>query len=446
MKPLKTLVAAGLVASLPLAALAQATPPAEPAKPAETAPAAAPAKPAAATVQVYGTLNVNLQTTKAADATNPAQNVRARTALSTDSSNIGVRGALKVNEWVGAVYQCETSANVDGIGPIGLCNRNSRIGVSGNWGTLFFGNWDTPFKAVAYGTKADDPFLNTDVYGFQGVLGSPGFNYRSSGWSTASNTTITGFDVRANNSVVYHSPKFEGLSAKVQYSANEFMNPSGTQNPELWGAAVNWDYGPVSILGALEYHDDSFGLVGMNRAAAAATPLEGPAFGATAPNTAGTATAANSENDWAWRVGAGYELASPAGATTVSGLFEELRYRQKHAGAGQVKEFNRQAWQVALKHRFEEHELRGRFGQAEPGRCTVVGASCSTAGYGAYQWAVGYSYYFAKSFQGYVDYTQIVNRQNAQYTFSIGGASAVAGSTPKGADPRALGVGLRLAF
>lgn len=453
MKPLKTLVAAGLVASLPLAALAQTTPPAEePAKPAETAPAPAPAPaaaPAAAaksgvpTVQVYGTFNVNFQNTKAAGATNPAENIRARNALSVDSSNVGVKGALNVNEWVGAVYQCETSATLDGPTFSGICNRNSRIGVNGTWGTLFYGNWDTPFKAATYGTKADDPFLSTDVFEYANIMGSPGFNTRSVAWvaGTPSNaaSSATGFDLRVGNSVAYHSPKYMGLSGKLQYSANEFMNNTGTVNPELYSAVVNWDYGPFSVLGTVEVHDDGFGLVVMNGATRA--------FNATTANTVtGPGGAARSEKDIAWRVGAGYELASPIGATTVSALFEELRYKQNHAAGGQVKEYNRQAWQVALKHRYGDHELRARFNQAEPGSCTVVNGPCSTAGYGAYMYAVGYGYYFAKSFQAYVSYVDLVNRKNAQYTFATAGATAIAGSTPKGADPRALGVGLRLAF
>lgn len=436
---MKKFFAAALALSLPLAGSAQN---AEPAK-AAAAPAPAAQADMKPTVTLYGTLNVNLQTTRAAGATNPAQTVSSRFAVSTDSSNIGVRGGLTVNEWVGATYQCEASANVDGINPSGICNRNSRLGLTGSWGTLFYGNWDTPFKAVTYGTKADDPFQNTDVFGFQGIMGSPGFNYRSGGWSTASNSAINGFDVRANNSVAYWSPKWNGLSLKAQYSANEFKNVSGTQNPQLYGAALNFDYGPFSLLAAYERHEDGFGLVGINGTASAAAP---GAFGATAANAAGTATVPNSSNDQAWRVGAGVDLVSPAGTTTVSGLFEQLIYEQDDAAAGAVTEFKRTAWQVALKHRYAAHELRARYSMADSGDVTLNGGGGSTTGYGAKQLAVGYAYHFAKSLQGYVSYTQIWNDENAQYTFTIGGAPAVAGATPRGSNPQALGVGLRFAF
>ncbi len=410
----------------------------------EVRPPAAPAtKPAAPLATVYGTLNVNFQITAARNATDAAQNVKTRNAVSTDSSNIGVRGSLIVNEYVGATYQCEISANVDGINAAGICGRNSRIGVTGNWGTLFYGNWDTPFKAVAYGTKADDPFMNTDVFGYQSIMGSPGFNYRSSAWATASDTKIAGFDVRASNSVGYHSPKWNGLSAKLQYSANEFKNASGTQSPELYGAATNWDYGPISILATYERHDDGYALAGISGTATVARP---GTFGATAPNGTGSATVPISSVDTGWRVGAGYQLDSPVGATTVGATYEELDLQQGGAPAGAITEYKRGAWQVALKHRYGAHELRARYSQAASGSVTLNGGGGSTSDYGARMLAVGYAYFFASTFQAYLHYGQIFNDAKAQYTFSIGGSPAVAGSTPKGADPFALGLGLRYAF
>jgi predicted porin len=454
----KRLLALVLVLSAPLAASAQVEArPAEPApttaaavKPAEPAPAPAPppaaappaAKPAvswASLVTIYGTLNANLQTTQAKGATNPAQDVTNRFMVSVDSSNIGFRGGLEVNEWIGAIYQCESGVAANGIGNALFCNRNSMVGVAGRWGRLFLGNWDTPFKALATGTKADDPFLSTDVYGFNALMGSPGFNYRTSAWVTASSTPIAGFDVRASNSVVYHSPKWQGLSAKLAWATNGFANASGTQNPNLYSAAVNWDSGPFSVMAGYERHDDGFALVAINGTA-------GAAFGSTAANNAGTATVANSTRDTAWRAGAGYQLDSPLGATTVGVLVDQLLLEQAHAAAGAVTRFKRLAWQVALKHRLGAHELRGRFNQADAGDCALNGSTCSTDGYGATHLSVGYAYYVAATFQTYLSFTKVTNQRNAQYTPSIGGSPVVAGTTPKGADPEALGLGVRYAF
>lgn len=111
-----------------------------------------------------------------------------------------------------------------------------------------------------------------------------------------------------------------------------------------------------------------------------------------------------------------------------------------------MKQFKRNAWQVALKHRFGAHEVRARYSQAGAGDVTLNGATASTAGYGAQMLAVGYACYLTKALQAYLSYAQIKNGENAQYTFTIGGSPAVAGSTSRGADPQALGLGLRYAF
>ncbi|HEY6104699.1 MAG TPA: porin [Anaeromyxobacteraceae bacterium] len=417
------------LASLPFLALAQA--PAEPAKPAE-----APKPPL---FSIYGTLDANVQYTTASGATTAAQDVAGRAAVSFDSSNIGIRGVLQVNEYAGATYQCETAASADGIAGAVLCNRNSRVGLTGNWGTLWYGNWDTPFKAAIYGTKADDPFNKTDVYGFQGIMGSPGFNYRSGSYSLAADTVTKGFDLRAQNSVGYHSPKFYGVSLKLQYTVNEFMNATATQDPSLYGAVLNWDYGPFSILAAYEQHNDGWGLAGIN-AGTAAAPL---AFGATVANNV---TTAGHSSDSAWRVGAGYQLDWMAGATTLSALYDQLTFKQDKALAGMVKQYKRAAWHVALKHRIAEHEIRARYSMANDGDVTLVSGGGSTTDYGASMLALGYAYYFAPSFNVYLHYAQITNKDNAQYTLTIGGSPAVAGATPRGADPMAVGLGFRYTF
>jgi hypothetical protein len=131
----------------------------------------------------------------------------------------------------------------------------------------------------------------------------------------------------------------------------------------------------------------------------------------------------------------------------VGVLVDQLVLGQENAVAGALKEFKRLAWQLSAKHRYGDHELRARFNSADAGSCSFVGgAACSTDGYGAKQVTAGYTYHLSKTAQAYLAFTRIVNERNAQYTLTIGGAPAVAGKTPKGADPQALGLGLRYSF
>jgi predicted porin len=312
------------------------------------------------------------------------------------------------------------------------------VGLTGAWGTLFYGNWDTPYKGAAYGTKADDPFGNTDVYDAAGIITSPGFNTKTAAYSTASNTSVRSFTIRAQNAVAYHSPTWNGLSAKVHYTTNEFKNNDGTQNPELYSAALNYDTGkllPVgcSVFGAWEQHKDGYGLVSIGGVGR---------FGATAANTAAAHT-----TDTGLRFGLGCEYKMDAAAVTLGGVYELLTYEQSAAVAGALSKYERSAWQVGGKARFGPHELRARYSMADKGKATIVGGAASnTDKYGASMLAVGYAYNFTSQFNVYLYYAAISNEDNAQYTFGTGGAAAVAGATPAGADPSAVGLGFYLAF
>jgi predicted porin len=406
---------AALAVSLPLVASAQEAP-----------------KPPLA--QIYGTLNLNLQYTEAGDATaGSAADIEKSVALSIDSTNIGVRGQADVGHGLNVVYQCETQASIDGLDLRSLCNRNSRLGLSGMFGTFFVGNWDTPMKAAAYGTKADDPFGNTDVFGFQGILSSPGFNTRSSAYNGAQQRS---FDLRAASAVAYWTPKFSGLSAKVLYGLPEGVPTSGTQvDPLLLSAAINYDLGGLSVFGAGEYHEDLYGLRSIT--------------GENADNV--------TAKDMAWRVGAGYELPLGVGTLNVMGMFEQLLYAQDDAaGVDDLEDYDRMAWVLGAKFRTGNHEVRARYAMAMDPNCTVAdGTDCgdATSDLGAMQYALGYAYHLAKSTQIYAFFTQIMNEDDAQYTFTVGGPQNGSGATnytyaavPPGADPLAAGVGMRYAF
>jgi len=419
------------------------------------APAVAIAQePPKATVTVYGTINVNLQSVEASGATAAGANVKSRIGVSPDSSNVGVRAALKLDDWIGGVAQCESSANVDGLAGATFCGRNSRVGFTGNWGTLFYGNWDTPYKTAAYGTKADDPFGNTDVYDAAGIISSPGFNTTTGGYSTAvpgtaapaTGSVVTRFVIRGQNAVAYHSPTWNGLNVKLHYTTNELKNAAGFQNPELYSASIGYDTGkmlPVgcSVFGAWEQHKDGFGVLGIGAAGRfAATAVAG---------NAGDATNTRHTTDTGIRFGLGCQLDTAVGATTLGGVYEMLSYEQTNPVASSLKKYERNAWQVGAKQTFGggQHEIRVRYSMADKGKATLEGgAATSTTDYGASMLAVGYAYNFTSQLSAYLYYAKITNEKAAQYTFGTAGPAAVSGATPAGADPQAFGLGARMAF
>jgi predicted porin len=426
MTSLKKLTAV-LAVSLPLAAVAQAP--------------AAPAAPAKPLYQIYGTLNVNFQVSEATGsfapsatgaltAAAPANDVKYRFGVSSDSTNIGIRGTADVAHGLGVVYQCETAASID-LSAGSLCGRNSRLGLSSGFGTLFYGNWDTPYKAAWYGTKADDPFGNTDVFDAAGIMGSPGFKTKSSagvtGAAPAAATFMTPtalgsngtFAVRAANSVAYHSPKVMGATFRAQYSANEFADNDLVLSPELYSAGVNYDMGPFSVLAAYERHMDWNG---------------------------------QRTVDDGWKAGVGYELGTPFGTTTIAVNGELLTFKNDAATGAALEEWSRIAGFVGLKHRTGNHEFRARYSLADQGDCDLAnGATCNLdRRTGAQQYALGYAYHLSKAAQVYGFWTQIENEARASYTFATAGIAAItpgtATSPGPGADPWAAGLGMRYAF
>jgi len=394
--------------------------------------------PPKATVTVYGTLNVNLQSVGATGATTVTNNVKDRLGVSVDSSNIGVRAALKLSDMIGGVAQCESSANVDGINAAGICGRNSRVGLTGDWGTLFYGNWDTPYKAGTYGTNADDPFGNTDVYGHANIMGSPGYGVRSAAVGGANPVTVAAgavtvgtasFDNRAGNSVAYWSPKWAGLSFKLQGSLDEFSNANGSIRPALYAGTLNFDTGGLSLVGQLELHSDYFGI---RQVSAANTGLQ-------------------ATSDAAFRLGAGYTIALGEGhSLNFIAWAEGLAYTQTNAIVG-YKSYARAAYLVGAKYRLGDHEFRLRYSVALKPTIKAADGTTLAAGaedkLGAQNLVVGYAYSLAKTTQLYAYYSFIKNEDNARYTFGVGGvASVVAANTSAGSDPSAIGLGIRHSF
>ena len=414
MTSLKKLIA-GVAVSLPLAASAQQ--------------AAAPAP----LYQIYGTLNLNYQYVEASKPTPAGANVTGRVGPSTDSTNFGIKGLADVGQFgLSVVYQCETQANLDGINTSGICSRNSRLGLTSAYGTLFYGNWDTPYKSAWYGTKADDAFGNTDIYNATALMGHPGFKQKGSpgALNATAPTKSATFEVRAPNSLAYWSPDIMGLTFKVQYVANEFASVNGKLAPTLLSAGVNYNKGPLSVLAAAERHDDWFGL----------DVIQGSNPSATSKNT----------TDMAYKFGAGYELGSSFGTTSVGAVWEYLSFKYQH-NAGLVtddlKEANRQAVMINARHRTGNHEFRARYEYADNGDCKLIGgAKCNDdIGMGAQNYALGYAYYLSKAAQVYAYWTKIENERGASYTFTSGGPAALA-NAGVGADPMGLGLGLRYAF
>ncbi len=209
----------------------------------------------------------------------------------------------------------------------------------------------------------------------------------------------------------------------------------GTVDPMLLGASVNYDLGGLSVVAAGEYHEDAYGLRTITGANAGRTASKDMAW-RLAPGTRSPSPSAPSRSWACWS-------SSPTRRTTRPPSATASRTTAASPGSSAPSSAWATTSSAAASPRPSARAAR-----------TADGADCDSAvtdELAATQYAVGYAYHLAKSTQVYAYYTQIMNNDLAQYTFTVGGAQTatggnVFGATPAGADPTAVGVGIRYAF
>ena len=155
---------------------------------------------ATAGVTVYGKANVSVQSN---DSNAMSSDTQDNWTLNSNASRVGVKGSKKLGDTgLKAIYKVEYEVYFDdgddGTGNSSeLKQRNTYIGLTGDFGTIIGGNHDTPLK-LAQGKV--DRFNDLDVGDIKNVVSG---------------------ENRMKNSVIYTTPNFEGLSASVGLVLNE---------------------------------------------------------------------------------------------------------------------------------------------------------------------------------------------------------------------------------
>lgn len=393
--------------------------------------------------QIYGTLNVDVESVEARDATAagtlPAGslgaaptgvNVPRRARVTSNSSNLGFRGTERISPGLAAFFQIESAVNVDG-GGTNVASRNTAVGMSGTWGSLRIGQWDTPYKTLS---GAIDPMYFTGITYTGALIGTPGFGVgpttngtplTSGDGRTFASGPNASFERRQGNSVQYWSPVFSRIAFRAAYSVNETKtsrSASLTQvDPSLVSASLEYDGGPFYVAYAYERHSDYFGLDALVPAAQA-TPVA----------AAGGPTSA-SARDTGDKLVARVKL----GTTQLGLIAERLRYAKSQASAlpGAFSAYRRNAAAITLVQKVgAAGTLRGLAGKAWGGSCARFdGSACDASDLGARQFSIGYSHTFSKRTDGYLFYTRVANDARGSYQFAnAAGLGAAAGSTSIG--------------
>jgi predicted porin len=329
-------------------------------------------------VVIYGRLNVALEHMHASVGQDgrPASVDRE----SNDRSVLGFRGSEDLGGGMAALFQVEgTLAPDTGAGAIAA--RDTRIGLETPYGTVFGGNWVTPYNGA---TASLDPFYPTTA-GYMSIMGN------GSAPTTDNVLDTSSFDRRQRNSVHYWSPAWRGLALRIARGLNEERPASGAK-PALTSAAVLYTRGPLYLTATYERHHDYQG-----------------------PGTSDTGS----------KIGAAWDF----GVTRLALVGERLRYE---TAAGSLA---RNAWYASATHQRGPHGLRvgvARAGDGKGAGAQRIGTIAAGPGTGATHATIGYDYTLSKRTSVFAYYTRLDNDSRGVYDFGINQEGGAPGATLQG--------------
>lgn len=159
---------------------------------------------AMADVTLYGTVKAGVEVSRVKNQGVKNQGVKTKTAtqIADFGSKIGFKGQEDLGNGVKAIWQLEQKASIAGTNS-GWANRQSFIGLKGDFGTVRAGNLNTVLKDSGDNVNAWESSSNTeDVLGL-GTIGR-----------------VESREI----SVRYDSPVFAGFSGSVQYVPRDNAN------------------------------------------------------------------------------------------------------------------------------------------------------------------------------------------------------------------------------
>lgn len=175
----------------------------------------------------YGKINVDVESVKSDLVATPATTATSLNRLQSNASRFGFKGSEDLGDSLQAIYQFE--AQIDSVNdknakvPFNGV-RNSQIGMKGNFGTVFAGNWDTPYKIVH---NKIELFDNTTVFSATQLVGVSG-NGKN-------------FNTRQNDAIQYWSPSISGFTVQGSYALDSAKTAADNKPATSLSAAYEND-------------------------------------------------------------------------------------------------------------------------------------------------------------------------------------------------------------
>ena len=310
-------------------------------------------------------------------------------------SAVGFKGEEKLGGGLSAWFQCESSADVRGLGADGFCTRNSALGIKGSFGNLHFGRWDTPFKRATVGMIGGG---STGLLGMAFLMTGNSTGTGATGGIAPSSLSRNVWKRREAALTYYESPSFNGFQLLAAFSAanaTSSLDASTSQKPRVSSLAGTYANGPIAIGLGYERHT-AFGSVG------------------------------GSNDDRGWTLGGNYTFANKV---KLGAQYIDTRYE-----TNAVQELTKKNWMVGVEWNVQgPHNIDASYVKAGDSKGTattnpgLAGGNGPIAvpnilGTGAKLWQVGYRHQFSKRTSGKLAYVRLNNDGAA--TYSLGGLSA----------------------
>jgi predicted porin len=338
-------------------------------------------------VTLYGRVNMDFESVKN-DRVPAVTTANSANRVQSNASRIGVKGSKALGGDLSAIWQLEVQIDpANGGGTPFNGTRNSNIGLKSNFGTVFAGNWDTPYK-VAH--NKIELFDNAAIFSATNLIGRSGAN-------NAGNTAVTAVNNNTRQSSVlqYWTPNLNGFQGKIAFSPDSGQTTT-TNKTKL---SLSGTYENDMLYGALAYE-----------------------------SRPDQTTASMTDN--ATRLVGAYKF--------DDGLVG-LAYEHLSVGTAVATSESQGNWELAGQYKFGSSNL-GAFYV----RNGNLGARPNT---GADMYTLRYGYNFAKYIELYGAYTRLGNDASANYsTLTATAIGTVGAATTNGSTQTGLGMGMIYSF
>jgi predicted porin len=406
---------------------------------------------AMAQAEVYGFVWMSVNKFKYSDGTGGVPS-KSMWDVASHASNFGVRGRENIGAGLTAWFQIEANIPMERSNNVAhttsFSTRNSALGLQGNFGNFYVGQWTTPW------TDLDGLWSVGSVGGWTphaAIIGrrettgaAPNWNCAGAGagfggltlaqTGGAVNTAICDsaegsagvghpFFRRISNSIFYNTPVFGGAQLKVAYQTNQDKATTGViQDPSMWSGSVTWSGmgGKARIGAAYDAHKD-FTTIG--------------------------------QTDKGWSVKGGFNF----GFVDVGLAYENMEYKTTTGDCEATQYGVALAIPVGQGHirtaYAKADDIKGAYVDLAPatpvagsttgapvacgGATAAVGGAATAADNGAQFWSLGYDYRFSKRTTIGAGYAIIKNDPAAVLTWS-GAPTSQGGQSlnpPAGSDP-----------